>query len=55
VITADLQLVIQCLFYIQEARDNQKISKTFIDKWNWLWGEMDWMEELHRLIYENED
>lgn len=41
----------KCMDYIHECNAGQSKDKSFEENWNWIWGWLDWMEELHRLLH----
>lgn len=44
--------ITRCMNNLEQTRNNQQPKNNYEDNYNWLWGEMDWLEELHRLIHE---
>lgn len=48
-----LREISKCMQYIEECDKAQSPLKSFEDNWNWIWGWLDWMEELHRLLHED--
>lgn len=52
-INVNLQGVLRCIYYLDELKKARPLQDTYVDKYNNLWGELDWLEELHRLLYEN--
>lgn len=49
-----LKEISRCMNELEILEKVRIEHSTFIDKFNNLWGEMDWLEELHRLLYDYE-
>ena len=46
-----LEQITRCMYELELMRAGLKAA-TGIDSLNWLHGQMDWLEELHRLLHE---
>ena len=43
--------ICRCMFELELLEKARLTIYSFNDKYNNLWGEMDWLDELHRLIH----
>ncbi len=49
-----VEAISRCVDTIYEIRAQCDPLKSFEHNWNQIWGELDWLEELHRLVHEGE-
>jgi len=47
-----LNEISKCVEYINECDEQTQIAQDWNSWVNWMWGLLDWSEELHRLLYE---
>lgn len=51
-----IELITLCMSRLEELRCDYCTYETIVqrpynDRWNNMWGELEWQEELHRLIW----
>jgi hypothetical protein len=47
-----LKAISNCMDIIHEIEEAAKLDQSYNHQLNCMWGWLDWMEELHRLLYE---
>lgn len=50
-----LRQIDRCTYELEKLRATYKVYTNFVDKYNNLWGELDWLDELHTLLYDYRD